>query len=126
MTSEQAIETIRLEKGKVDFDVLLATAEMMPKLVKFARILGPKGLMPNPKNGTLIKKATDAKAFSTKAVVVKTEREAPVMHLVVGKVKMLDKEIEENIETLMEAISKKQILKAYLASTMGPSVKIAI
>ncbi len=120
-------ETVKkLEQGKIDFDVLLATAEMMPKLVKFARILGPKGLMPNPKNGTLIKKASDAKAFSTSAVNVKTEREAPVMHLAVGKVKMADSEISENINTLLDTIGRKQILKAYLASTMGPSIKLQV
>jgi len=54
VASEKTLE--KLENNQVDFDILLATADMMPKLVKYARILGPKGMMPNPKNGTIIKK----------------------------------------------------------------------
>jgi len=75
-------ETIKkLEGGKIDFDVLLATPEMMPKLVPFAKVLGPKGLMPNPKNGTLISDVKKAQGFSGKTLSVKTEKEAPLIHL---------------------------------------------
>lgn len=114
----------KLKKSKVDFDVLLATPEMMPELVPFAKILGPKGLMPNPKNGTLIKKAADAKKFSGNDIILKTEKEAPLVHTVVGKVNQKEKELVENTETVLSAFSKNQIVKAYLTSTMGPSVKI--
>lgn len=114
----------KLEKGKIDFDILLATPEMMPKLVPFAKILGPKGLMPNPKTGTLIKNAQEAKKFSTSSITIKTEKKAPLIHTVVGKVNQKDKEIIENIEAILSAIGKRQIHKAYLTSTMGPSVKI--
>ena len=114
----------KLEKGKVDFDVLLATTEMMPKLVPFAKILGPKGLMPNPKNGTLIKNAKEAKKFSAKTITIKTEKKAPLVHTVVGKISQKDEEIIKNTETILSAIGKRQVQKAYLTSTMGPSVKI--
>ncbi|MBI2103855.1 50S ribosomal protein L1 [Candidatus Woesebacteria bacterium] len=116
----------KLEKGKIDFDVLLATPDFMPKLVKFAKILGPKGLMPNPKNGTLIKSTADAKAFSTSSISLKTEREAPVIHSVVGKVSMKESELKENTAATIDALGKNQILKAYLSPTMGPSVKLQI
>jgi large subunit ribosomal protein L1 len=114
----------KLEKGKVDFGVLLATAEMMPSLVPFARILGPKGLMPNPKNGTIIKTKDDAKKFSDKKITIKTEKKAPIIHTIIGKVSQKDKELAENAEAIIEAVNKKQVLKCYLSATMSPSVKV--
>lgn len=118
-------ETIKkLEKGQVDFDVLLATPDMMPKLVKFARILGPKGMMPNPKNGTVIKSAKDADKFSGSAVTIKTERKAPLIHTVIGKVSMEEKQLVENVNAVLEAVGRRKIRKAYLSATMSPSVKL--
>lgn len=114
----------KLKKGKVDFDVLLATAEMMPRLVPFAKLLGPKGLMPNPKKGTLIKKASDAKKFSANTLTLKTERKAPIIHTTVGKVSQKEKELVENTQAIIEAVNKRQIVKAFLTSTMSPSVKL--
>ena len=116
----------KLKTGKIDFDVLLATAEMMPKLVAFAKLLGPRGLMPNPKTGTLLKSVTDAKKFSADTLTVKTEKKAPVIHTTAGKVSMEEKAIKENIEAIFKAVGKTQILKAYIKPTMGPSVKIAL
>lgn len=115
-----------LEAGKINFDVLLATPEMMPKLVKFAKLLGPRGLMPNPKNGTIVKNEEAVKNFSTATITVKTEKTAPIIHLAVGKLSMSDKDIQDNIETLVTAINPKQVLSMHLSSTMGPSVKVAI
>ena len=122
IANEETIEN--LKKGKIGFDILLATADMMPNLVPFAKILGPRGLMPNPKAGTLIKSAKDAEKFSGNTLNLKTEKTQPVIHTVVGKVSQSDKELEENINAIMEAITKKMILKAYLKSTMSPSVKL--
>lgn len=115
----------KLKKGKIDFDILLATPDMMPKLVPFAKLLGPRGLMPNPKSGTLIKNQKEAEKFSGNSLMVKTEKNAPVIHTIVGKTNMDDKKLTENIETMFEAIGKKQIEKVFLKSTMSPSIKIA-
>jgi large subunit ribosomal protein L1 len=116
----------KLETGKVDFDVLLATADMMPKLVKFAKVLGPKGLMPNPKTGTIIKSAADAKNFSGNQKTIKTEKEVPLIHTTFGKVSQKDEELEKNLDTLLEAIGKKQIVKAVIKATMSPGVKLSV
>jgi len=114
----------KLEKGVIDFDVLLATPDMMPKLLPFARLLGPKGLLPNPKNGTLIKSKEEAKNFSTGKMTLKTEKEAPLIHTIFGKVSMEDKKLSENLETIIEAIGRKQIVKLFIKSTMSPSARI--
>jgi large subunit ribosomal protein L1 len=116
----------KLKKGNIDFDILMATAEMMPKIVPFAKLLGPKGLMPNPKNGTLIKEKKEADKFKGNNLQVKTEKKQPVIHTVVGKVSQKDKEVKENIQLIIEAVGKKQIEKAHLTSTMSPSVKISV
>ena len=121
-------ETIKkLEAGKIDFDILLATAEMMPKLIPFAKVLGPKGLMPNPKAGTLLADIKKAKSFSAATLNLKTEKEAPLIHTVVGNVSQNDQELIENAEAILNALGgAKQIVKGYLKATMGPSVRLAI
>lgn len=120
-------ETIKkLETGKIDFDILVATPEMMPKLVPFARILGPKGLMPNPKNGTLVTDIKKAKSYEGNSVTIKTEKEAPLIHTVIGKVSQKEAELTENLEAVVKGVSNKQIEKAYLKATMGPSVKLRV
>lgn len=116
----------KLESGKVDFDVLLATADMMPKLVPFARVLGPKGLMPNPKNGTIIKSAKDAEKFNASKLNLKTEKGAPLIHTTIGKVSMKEEELLENLEAILTAVNKRQIVKAYVVASMGPSVKLQV
>lgn len=125
IASEKTIENLKV--GKIDFDILVATAAMMPKLVPFARVLGPKGLMPNPKNGTLVPDEKKAKAYSTGSVILKTEKEAPLVHTVIGKVNQDAKELSENLEAIFKAFgSGKQVDKAYIKATMGPSVKVKI
>lgn len=123
IASDATIE--KLKAGKVDFDVLLATADFMPKLVAFAKVLGPKGLMPNPKNGTVIKSEKDAANFSTAAVAVKTEKKEPIIHIGVGKVSQKSEELEANINAVLDATNRKIITKAFLTATMSPSVRIS-
>lgn len=114
----------KLKEGKIGFDVLLATKDIMPKLVPFAKLLGPKGLMPNPKAGTLVKDKKEAEKFSTSALFLKTDKTVPVIHASIGKVSMDAKKLEENLDAVIEAIGKRNIEKAHLAATMSPSAKI--
>jgi large subunit ribosomal protein L1 len=118
-------ETLKkIADGKIDFDVLVATPDMMPKLVPFARILGPKGLMPSAKNGTL---TSDPKKYSGSATNIKTEREAPLVHTVIGKTSMEDKLLIENAEAILKALGgARQVIKVYLKATMGPAIKVRI
>lgn len=116
----------KLKAGKVDFDVLLSTPEMMPKLVAFARILGPRGMMPNPKNGTLIKTVEAAKKYSSNSMTIKTEKDFPLIHTVAGKVSQPVEEIKQNTEAILAAVNKRVIIKAFMKATMGPSVKLAL
>lgn len=115
----------QLKGGKIEFDVLLATPDLMPKLVPFARLLGPRGLMPNPKNGTLIKNANDAAKFAADTLTVKTEKKQPVIHTSVGKTDMEVKDLEDNINTVLDAVNRRSILKTYLKATMSPSIKLS-
>lgn len=116
-----------IKDGKVNFDIIIATPVTMPKLLPFAKLLGPKGLMPNPKNGTLTDKPEEAvKKLSVAKTVIKTEKKAPVVHIVVGKVSQDAKEIEANVEELIKVIKTQKIKKLALCPTMGPSVKVEI
>jgi large subunit ribosomal protein L1 len=117
----------QIETGKIDFDVLLASPKTMPQLVKFAKILGPKGLMPNPKNNTITDKPEEAiKKFQKASMSIKTEKDAPLIHLVFGSVKQPEKELSANLETLLKAIGAKNIQKAVIKATMGPAIKVKV
>lgn len=117
----------QIEKGKIDFDILLAEPEIMPKLAKVARVLGPRGLMPNPKNGTIAKNPKEAaKHFEAGQLTIKTEGKFPVVHLAVGKASFGKEKLGENIEAVLDTIKAQNIQAATLKSTMSPGVKIQI
>lgn len=114
-----------VEKGKINFDVLIATPDQMPKLAKVARVLGPRGLMPNPKNGTISDKPEEAaKKFQGGQMSFKTESKNPLIHLSVGKTSFEDKELEANIKTVITAVKRDRIRKVTLKSTMSPGIRI--
>jgi len=116
-----------IETGKINFDILVSHPSMMPKLSKVARILGPKGLMPNPKTGTVTEDVEKRiKELSHGQVNFKTEPENPIIHLIVGKVSFENDKLLANINTIFDVVGRNKILKATIASTMGPGVKIAI
>ena len=113
--------------GKIDFDILLANPQMMPKLARVAKILGPRGLMPNPKNATLVKDPKiAAENFKKGQMNFKTEAKAPIMHLTVGKISFGTKNLSENIQTLISAIKKEKIRNITLKSTMSPGIKLEV
>lgn len=120
---DHTIESI--SQGKVDFDLIITTPEWMPKLAKVAKVLGPKGLMPNPKNGTItedLKKAVES--FQAGKTEYKTEPKAPVIHLPLGKLNQPTEQLSANIKTLLSTLGKTRIKQVRLTPTMGPSVKL--
>lgn len=124
LASDELIQTV--EAGTIDFDILLTTKEFMPKLTKLARVLGPKGLMPNPKNGTLTENPeAKKKELEGGKLTIKTEKKAPLIHTTVGKVSMETKELVENLQALMQAF-KGKLVKLSISSTMSPGVKVVV
>ncbi len=116
-----------IKDGKVNFDILIATPSTMPKLLPFARVLGPKGLMPNPKNGTLTDDPENAvKKLSAAKTIIKTEKKSPVVHIVVGKVSQPAEELIANIDELIKVVKSNKIKKLALCATMGPCVKVEV
>lgn len=116
-----------IKDGQVNFDIIIATPATMPKLLPFARVLGPKGLMPNPKNGTLTDDPeTAVKRLSVAKTMVKTEKKAPIVHMVVGKISQPVDELTANIEELIKVVKSNKIKKLALCATMGPCVKVEV
>jgi|CXWL01.1.fsa_nt_gi large subunit ribosomal protein L1 len=115
-----------LNNNEFNFDVLLATPADMPKLARYAKVLGPKGLMPNPKNGTIIADpATRAKQMSSGAsLAYKTEPKFPIIHLSLGKTSQKPEELTANLNALLKEIGTTKITSAYLTSNQTPSVKL--
>lgn len=114
-----------IEKGKIDFDILLAQPQMMPKLGKVAKILGPRGLMPNPKNGTISQNPEEAaKKYEGGQINFKTESKSPILHLVIGKASFGKSKLFDNAKTVFQNIAKGKIRKVVLKSTMSPAIKI--
>ncbi|NCN83193.1 MAG: hypothetical protein GW947_04500 [Candidatus Pacebacteria bacterium] len=112
--------------GKVEFDILLSAPAFIPKLAKYARTLGPKGLMPNPKNGTITDKPeVKKKELESGAITIKSERKHPIMHISIGKVSMETKQLVENIQALIAALDTKA-LRMTLSASMSPGVRVSL
>ena len=124
--------TKRLEKEQLDFDVLISTPQYMPKLGKFARLLGPKGLMPNPKAGTVttdIEKAVkEAKAGK---IEYRVDKQA-IVHVGLGKVSFGADKLMENINAFTESLKSQKpasikgqyVRSVYMTTSMGPSILV--
>ncbi len=124
---ETTIEEIEARKlvPKKDFNLVISTPEFMPKLAQLGKFLGPAGLMPNPKSQTVTEKPEEViKKFSAGASEFKTESEAPVIHLAIGKLSQDKKQLKENFLSVIIAVNPQKIVKLYLAPTMGPSIKV--
>lgn len=115
----------QLANGKIEFDVLVTHPSFMSKLARFAKVLGPKGLMPNPKAGTVSTTPEEvAKKFMKGTLRWKTEPKFPIIHQQVGKLSYDTKNLSENAQALVNAVGKAQIKRMYIASSMGPSIEI--
>ena len=128
--AEEIIE--KIAGGWFEFDTLIATPDMMAPLGKLGRVLGPKGLMPNPKTGTVTpdvaKAVKDAKAGK---VEFRADKQG-MIHVPLGKIKFTKEDLMKNYSTLADAVIKAKpaaakgtyIKSAYLSTTMGPGIKL--
>ena len=122
-----------LEKGTINFDVLIATPAQMPKLGKYARLLGPRGLMPNPKSGTVTTDVAKAVAEAKAGRVEYRVDSTGIVHVAFGKVSFGAKKLEENARAVLTSVKgnkpasvKSGYVKAiHMATTMGPSITVA-
>jgi len=126
----------RIEEGWTDFDVALASREMMSKVSRLGRVLGPRGLMPNPRTGTVVDPDDLPKAVSDARqgrVEFRLDRTA-LIHVPIGKVSFDEDKLLENMATIVDAIVKAKpsgakgqyIRAASIATTMGPGIKLEL
>ena len=127
---DDLIESIK--KGELNFDKCISTPKMMVKVSSLGQILGPKGLMPNPKLGTVTNDVANAiQNIKLGQVEYKTDK-AGIIHVSVGKISFSESELKKNIEFLLEEIKKKKpesskgifIKKFFINSTMGPGLQV--
>lgn len=114
-----------LKPGR-DFDVVYATPKFMPQLTIIAKILGPAGMMPNPKNQTVVEDitATLSKQEEPTGTQFQADPTAPIVHLKIGKLSNKPQDIAENLKAITVAIGPTKIKKLTLTTTMGPGIKI--
>lgn len=122
----------KLDKGIIDFDVLISTPQYMPKLGKYARLLGPKGLMPNPKAGTVTTDVEKAvKESKAGKVEYRVDKQA-IVHIGVGKVSFGTEKLLQNANAFFDSLKTQKpaslkgtfVKSVYITTTMGPSIAI--
>lgn len=122
----------KLEKGEINFDVLISTPQYMPKLGKFARVLGPKGLMPNPKAGTVTTDVEKAVKESKAGKVEYRVDKQSIVHIGIGKVSFGADKLLENANTFFDSLKAQKpaslkgsyVKSVFITTTMGPSIAI--
>ncbi len=129
---EELIE--KVAGGEINFDRVIATPDMMPKMSKIARILGPKGLMPNPKLGTVTNNVAEAiKAAKAGQIEYRAEKKG-IIHAGIGKMSFTNEQLVENATALVDQLKKvkpasakgQYILGASVATTQGPGLKVDV
>lgn len=124
----------KIESGFTDFDVCVATPDVMAKISKIAKVLGPRGLMPSPKNGTVTNDIEKAVTDSLKGKITFKNDKSGIIHCLVGKVSFQAEALNENISSVIKVIKDlkpesakgKFVKKFHISSTMGPSIEIAV
>ena len=123
-----------IQAGKMDFDVLVAQPEFMPKLAPVAKILGPRGLMPSPKNGTVAEDIEKAITELAKGKIAFKNDNTGNIHLLVGRASFDETQLKENIQTAFDAVKTARpsnmkgafIQNTVLTTSMGPSIKVSL
>lgn len=130
--SEDLIESIN--NGVLNFDILITSPQYMPKLAKLGRILGPKGLMPSPKSGTVTTNLKDTiREFKQGKLEFRADK-AGIVHLSFGKINFSEKQLKENLSAVFHSIEKhkprgvkgKYFKSLYICPTMGPSINLEL
>jgi large subunit ribosomal protein L1 len=130
--SDDLIEEIT--KGNIAFDLLIATPNMMPKLAKLGRVLGPKGLMPSPKSGTVSSTLTETLTDFKKGKFEYKADRTGVVHVNFGKSNFTDVQLIENLQALYKSIEQnrpsgvkgKYFKSLFICTSMGPSIKLEL
>lgn len=121
---EKMIDQIIKDKN-TKYDILIATPDMMPKIARIAKILGPLGKMPNPKSGTVTSNPSQTeKEIKSGKTEYKADKQN-IIHLVIGKVSWDKNKLEENFKTAINTLTGKKLQSVVICSTMGPGIKIA-
>ena len=121
-----------INKGNIQFDLLIATPNMMPKLAKLGRVLGPKGLMPSPKSGTVTNTITSTVTEFKKGKFEYKADKTGVVHVSFGKVNFTNQQLIENLTELYSSIEQnrpsgvkgKYFKSLFICTSMGPSIKL--
>lgn len=121
-----------INSGNLNFDLLIATPDMMPKLAKLGRVLGPKGLMPSPKSGTVSTDLTSTLVEFKKGKFEYKSDKTGIVHIVFGKSDFQEIQLKENLLTLYKSIEQnrpsgvkgKYFKTLYICNTMGPSIQL--
>lgn len=124
----------KVAAGEINFDRVIATPDMMPKMSKVARVLGPKGLMPNPKLGTVTNNVAEAVATAKAGQIEYRAEKKGIIHAGIGKMSFATDKLVENANALIEQLKKvkpasvkgQYILGAAVATTQGPGLKVEV
>jgi large subunit ribosomal protein L1 len=124
----------KIQAGQIDFDRCIATPDMMPLVGRLGRILGPRGLMPNPKLGTVTPNVREAVQAAKGGQIQFRVEKAGIVHAGVGKASFPEEKLVANVKALVDAVNKAKpsgakgtyLKRAHLSSTMGPGIRVEI